>query len=139
MWSLYRKMLTRLAQLVPNIDPAHSVLGGFSNGGHATAGLIEQSDGEVLKLFAAFLFVEGGGRLTQFGLLKDRPMLLAYGSKSTRLSRIQEVEQAAKAAGVQIVIHEMKGSGHAFPEGEYPAVRDWLRNVVLKAEVQQGR
>ena len=47
MWSLYKTMLAKLDQTVPNIDPAHRVLGGFSNGAHTTAGLIDQSDGEL--------------------------------------------------------------------------------------------
>lgn len=139
MWSFHKKMLDKLHQVVPNIDPSHSVLGGFSNGGHATAGLIEQTDGEVLRTFAAFLFVEGGGRLKQVELLKDRPVLLAYGSRSTRQSRIQEIEGAMRSAGVNIVVHEMKDTGHAFPESQYPAVSDWLHNVVMKAEVKMTR
>lgn len=135
MWPLQRRMLDRLGQMVPNIDPGHSVLGGFSNGAHATAGIIEESHGEVLQTFAAFFLIEGGGRFRQFDLLKDRPVLLMYGSKSSRLERIQQIEQAAKDAGVKIIVHEMKDIGHLFPASEYPYLTDWLHNVVLKAVV----
>ncbi|MEI7729564.1 MAG: hypothetical protein WCO56_08320 [Verrucomicrobiota bacterium] len=34
-------------------------------------------------------------------------------------------------------MHEMKAIGHAFPESEYPAVKDWLRNVVLNTAINQ--
>ena len=47
MWPFFRTMLAKLEEAVPNIDPAHRVLGGFSNGAHAAAGLIDESDGEV--------------------------------------------------------------------------------------------
>ena len=140
MWSLHKRMLDKLSQFVPNIDPTHSVLGGFSNGSYATARMIVRSDGEVLKLFSAFIFVESGGQLLKpdlLALLKGRSVLVAYGSKSNRPERIQGIEQANKGAGVKIVTHEMKEIGHAFPENEYPVARDWLRNVVLKTAVNQ--
>jgi dienelactone hydrolase len=139
MWSLYRQMLARLAQTVPNIDPAHSVLGGFSNGSYATARLIVQSEGEVLGTFAAYFVVESGGQLLKpdlLELLKSRPVLILFGAKSNHPERLQAIAQATKSAGVEAVMHEMKDIGHAFPESEYPIVRDWLRNVVMKAEVK---
>jgi hypothetical protein len=40
MWPFFRTMLASLQQIVPNIDPSHRVLGGFSNGAHAAQGLI---------------------------------------------------------------------------------------------------
>ena len=139
MWSLYRQMLARLAQTVPNIDPAHSVLGGFSNGSYATARLIVQSDGEVLDTFAAYFVVESGGQLLKpdlLALLKARPVLILFGTKSNHPERLQEIAQATTSAGVKAVMHKMKDVGHAFPEGEYPAVRDWLHNIVMKTEVK---
>jgi hypothetical protein len=36
-WPLYKTMLARLDERVPNLDPAHRILGGFSNGAHAGA------------------------------------------------------------------------------------------------------
>ena len=53
-WPLYRKMLAKLEEMVPNIDPSRRILGGFSNGAHATAGLIDESDGEIARRFSAF-------------------------------------------------------------------------------------
>lgn len=138
MWAQYRQMLDKLSQLVPNIDPARSVLGGFSNGSYATARLIVQSEGEALKRFTAFFVVESGGQLLRpdlLALLKAHPVLVLYGSQSNRPERIQTLKQIAGTDGMQFTIHEMKDTGHAFPESEFPTVRDWLRNVVLKIEV----
>ncbi len=138
MWSLYRQMLASLAKAIPNIDPTHSVLGGFSNGSYATARLIVQSDGEVLKTFAAYFVVESGGQMLMpdlLELLKVRPLLMLFGTKSNDPSRLLQIAQATTSAGVKAVMHEMKDIGHAFPESEYPVVRDWLRTVVMTAEV----
>jgi predicted esterase len=124
-WPLYRTMLAKLEELVPNIDPAHRILGGFSNGAHVTAGLIDQSDGEVVHRFSAFFFVAGGGRLQRYDLLKGKLCLMLYpGPKGPRL---QQICDEAAAAGAKATFHEMKNVGHAFPESEYPAVREWLR------------
>jgi hypothetical protein len=68
MWPFFRTMLAKLEDRVPNIDPAHRVLGGFSNGAHAAQGLIDESDGEIARRFSAFFFVEGGGRLQRVTL-----------------------------------------------------------------------
>ena len=81
MWKLYQTMLTRLEAMVPNLDPTHRILGGFSNGAHSTAGLIDQSDGEVARRFSGFLFGEGGGRLQRYDLLKGKEFLVLYGSE----------------------------------------------------------
>ena len=102
-----------------------------SNGAHATAGLIDQSDGEVARQFSAFFFVEGGGRLVHYDLLKDKPFLMLYGSDKSG-KRAKEIHAAAVAAGAKADIHAMNNVGHAFPESEYPAVRAWLRGPVLK-------
>jgi len=125
-WSLYKTMLAKLAQVVPNVDPVHGIIGGFSNGGHTVAGLIDQSDGEVTQRFSAFFLVEGGGRLKRYDLLNGKPVLLVYGEKSSREQRMQQFVSALQAAGAKPTLQKMSNIGHAFPESEYPGVRAWL-------------
>ena len=132
-WPLYKRMLANLEELVPNIDPGHQVLGGFSNGAHATSGLIDESDGEVARRFSAFLFVEGGGKLERYDLLKGKPFLMVYGSEKSH-RRAQEILDAAKAAGAKATLHGMNDVGHAFPESEFPAVRTWLRGPAMEQD-----
>ena len=95
MWPFFRVMLAKLEELVPNIDPAHRVLGGFSNGAHAVQGLIDGSDGEIARRFSAFFFVEGGGRLQHYELLKGKPYLMVSSSAKSQ-PRAQQVFDAAK-------------------------------------------
>jgi dienelactone hydrolase len=130
-WPLYKRMLTKLEEVVPNIDPAHRVLGGFSNGAHATSGLIDESEGEVARRFSAFFFVEGGGKLQRYDLLKGKPFLMVYGSEKSH-RRAQEIYEAAKAAGAKATLQGMNNVGHAFPESAFPAVRAWLRGPAME-------
>ena len=123
-----RTMLAKLEEQVPNIDPAHQVLGGFSNGAHAAQGLIDESDGEITRRFSAFFFVEGGGRLKHYDLLKGKPYLMVSSNAKSR-PRAQQICDAAKAAGARTTLIVEDVGKHDFPVSAYPAVRGWLREV----------
>ena len=126
MWPFFKTMFEKLEEAVPNIDPAHRVLGGFSNGAHATVALIDESDGEVTRRFSAFLLVEGGGKLQHYELLKNKPFLMvSSNAKSKR--RAQEISDSAKAAGAQATLLVEDVGKHDFPVSAYPAVSRWLR------------
>lgn len=130
-WPFYKTMLAKLDELVPNIDPAHRILGGFSNGAHATAALLDGSDGEVARLFSAFMFVEGGGQLQHYELLKGKPFLMVS-SNSKSLPRAREITETAKAAGAQTTLVFEDIGQHGFPPASYPAVREWLRGPAME-------
>ena len=131
MWPHFRAMLTKLEQIVPNIDPAHRILGGFSNGAHASQGLIDESDGEITRRFSAFMFVEGGGRLQHYELLRGKPYLMVS-SNAKSLPRAREIYEAAKAAGAKATLTFEDIGKHGFPESAHPAVRAWLRGPALE-------
>jgi len=131
MWPFFRTMLAKLDEMVPNIAPAHRVLGGFSNGAHATAGLIDQSDGEIARRFSAFFFVEGGGRLEHYELLKGKPFLMVCANSKAR-RRATEIGDAAKAAGATTTLIIEDVGKHEFPVSAYPAVGAWLRGTLTK-------
>jgi predicted peptidase len=126
MWPFFQTMLGRLEEAVPNIATDHRVLGGFSNGAHAAQGLIDESDGEITRRFSAFLFVEGGGRLRHYELLKGKPYLMVSSSAKSR-PRAEQLYAAAKAAGAKAMHIAVDVGGHDFPPSVYPAVRKWLR------------
>ncbi len=131
MWPHFRTMLDKLDQMVPNLDPAHRVLGGFSNGAHATQGLLDESDGEVARRFSAILFVEGGGRLRDYTLLKGKPFAMVSSNAKSR-PRAQEIADAATAAGAKTTFIFYDIGQHGFPPGSYDQVRAWLRGPGLE-------
>lgn len=130
MWPIHKKMLERLEAIVPNIDPDRRVLGGFSNGGHSTGGMIEQSGGEVARRFSAFLLVEGGQKLAHYELIKGKPVMILYGGNRGRGELYQQILATAQKAGAKATLYEMKNTGHAFPVKDYAAVRAWLREAI---------
>jgi predicted peptidase len=108
MWPFFKTMMEKLEQVVPNIDAAHRVLGGFSNGAHATAALIDESDGEVSRRFSAFLLVEGGGKLQHYDLLQGKPFLMVSSNAKSR-PRAQQICEAAKSAGAKAALRRVCG------------------------------
>ncbi len=131
MWPFFKTMLAKLDEVVPNIDPAHQVLGGFSNGAHATAALLDASEGEVSRRFRAFLCVEGAGRLQHYDLLKGKPILMVSSNAKSQ-PRAQQICDAAKAAGAKATLLVEDVGKHDFPVRAYPAVRQWLRGPALE-------
>jgi len=127
MWPQFQTMLAKLDGLVPNLDRARWVLGGFSNGAHAAQGLIDMSKGEVARRFSAVFFVEGGGRLTDYGLLKDKPFLMVS-SNVASLPRSREIAEAARQHGADVTLVYENVGKHDFPTAAYPSVRAWLRS-----------
>lgn len=126
MWPLLKTMLAKLEQVVPNIDPTCQVIGGSSNGAHATAALVDGSDGEVARRFSAFLIVEGGGKMKHYDLLKGKAYLMVSSNAKSK-PRAQQICDAAKAAGARTTFICEDVGKHDFPVAAYPAVREWLR------------
>ncbi len=136
MWPFFKTMLAKLDQVIPNIDPAHRVLGGFSNGAHATAALLDESGGEIARRFCAFLFVEGGGKLQHYDLLKGKPFLMVSSNAKSQ-PRAQQICEAAKTAGAKAALVVEDVGAHDFPRAAYPAVRQWLRGPALESAPQK--
>ena len=133
----YRTMLDELRATIPNIDARHSVLGGFSNGAHATALLVSGQDATTLSHYRHFFFIEGGLNLT--GLykrsLRDRSFLIMVGDQGDVRERKRILETSAMLTEMaehyrldmrRVIMH---GVGHAFPAEYEPTLREWLYRV----------
>lgn len=132
MLPFFRTMLAKLFDVVPNIDKDHMTIGGSSNGAHATQGLIDESNGELAQQFSAFFFIEGGGRLKHYELLKGKPYLMVS-SQTASKRRAQELcEQATAAGALTTFIFEDAGT-HTIPMKAAPAMRAWLVGPATKA------
>lgn len=122
MWPLFKTMLAKLDEMVPNIDPARRIIGGL------TAGMIDFVGEEFVGYFSAFVCVEGGFRLQHFERIKGKPLLFLY-SDAKDWNLETRLGKPAKAAGVKVTLHKMENVGHAFPETQYPVVRKWLQDM----------
>lgn len=131
LWSAYAPMLVRVLTEVPNIDRENCFMGGFSNGAHATAALLNHpvTGPELRKIFQHFFFVEGGAALQLTMSLPDATLLFMQGEK-----RAPWLEKTAEPLGwnvrIDVEVRTMPGVGHAFPASEKTWLRTWVRRHV---------
>jgi len=130
MWPFFRTMIAKLFDVVPNIDKGHMIIGGFSNGAHSTQGLLDESDGEIAKQFSAIFFIEGGGRLKHYELLKGKPFLMVSSQTGSK-RRAQEISDQATAAGALTTFLFEDSGSHTIPVKATPALRAWLLGPAL--------
>jgi hypothetical protein len=136
-WTYQRFMLDEIAKVIPNIDKAHSIIAGFSNGAHSIDGMLRLSSGPKLTdHFGIFVLADGGGSAyTSKGSLPDLKGKFAYacwgGEKGSNKLATSLLPKALKAKGATVVGSEMAGVGHAFAETEHPKVAEWLAKVAL--------
>ena len=142
-WTYQRFMLDEIAKVIPNIDKSHSIIAGFSNGGHAIDGMLRLSGRPKLTdYFGVFLFADGGGTgYTSLGALPDLKGKFAYAcwgsEKGSNKPNTSHLPKALKAKGATVVGSEMAGVGHAFAETEHPKVAEWLEKVALAAPAKK--
>ena len=136
-WTYQRFMLDEIAKVIPNIDKSHSIIAGFSNGGHAIDGMLRLSSGPKLTdYFGVFIFADGGGTVYSskgnLPLLKGKFAYACWGSeKGSNKLATSQLPKALKAKGATVIGSEMAGTGHAFAVTEHPKVAEWLTNVAF--------
>lgn len=128
-WNAYQVMLDQMIRLIPNIDLKNSFMGGFSNGGHVTALILNQSSASSLsKYFNKFYFIEGGRGLENFDVLKGKPVMYMQGGN--RRDWIRPIYQNALNHGANATFMIMEGAGHEFPAKYQNELRKWfLQNL----------
>ena len=136
-WAYQRFMLDEIAKVIPNVDKSHSIIAGFSNGGHAIDGMLRVSGGPKLtEYFGIFIFVEGGGTgYSSLGELPDLKGKFAYAcwgsEKGSNKPDASYLPAALKAKGASVVGSEMVGVGHGFSESEHRKIAEWIQKVAL--------
>lgn len=137
----YRVMLQRLFDAVPNITRERSIFGGFSNGAHTTAVLLEGRDDFLLEHFTHFYFAEGGIRqLTADTLsnpaLRDAHFLVLIGDRGRGNPFEGEgfagkFAAVAKSSGLDFTLLPMRGYGHELPLDYLKLLRPWAAGEPL--------
>ncbi len=142
-WAYQRFMLDEIAKVIPNIDKSHSIIAGFSNGGHAIDGMLRASSvPRLTDYFGIFIFADGGGTVyTSKGNLPNLTGKFAYAcwgsEKGSNKPNTSHLPKALKAKGATVVGSEMAGTGHAFAETEKPKIAEWLEKVALAAPAKK--
>ena len=118
--SSYRKMLGRLFEAVPNIDPTRSAMVGFSNGAITISILVSSQDAFILERFQSYCLVDQG-MLHLVDLhktpTKDRRFLLLVGDeedygRSLKLRGAKLLEDSYQLIGIDFESRVLENTGH---------------------------
>lgn len=132
-WEDYHlPILTELFARIPNIDRRLCILGGFSNGAHCIAGVLQEAkDGGYPEFFNCFILVDGGNGDQRLRGGKDSFLYATWGEKSPNAARTEEAVD--KASGMETGKFEMPDTGHQFADVGKTKVKEWLDEVVIPA------
>ena len=133
-WELQEKMLAKLAQMIPNLDPRLRIVVGFSNGAHTIGGCLGEREQSFYGFFNVFVLIEGGDSVSfNYPSLPGRYFYLAWGTakEGDGSDFGNRIANAARKAQMNVEAHGMEGVGHDFPATEERKVNTWLRTVVI--------
>jgi hypothetical protein len=136
-WGYEEKMLARLQDMIPNIDPRLRVVVGFSNGAHIIGGCLAQQV-EGIEYFNVYVLIEGGiSDKYDYPSLPGRYYYAAWGdTKEGRGNDFGQMLAAnARKAQMKVEAHPMPGIGHDFPDFEKVKVKAWLDTVVIPSQL----
>lgn len=122
----YKTMLDSIFTLIPQIDRNNAFMGGFSNGAHATAVLLNRPKAEITHYFNKFFFVEGGDGLDDYSILLARPVLFMQGTELSYPNWVKSFYKNAKKHKAKASFIYMKGVGHDFPKVYFQRFKNWI-------------
>jgi predicted esterase len=143
--STFRAMLEALDRHIPNIRREGSVLGGFSNGAHATGVLLAHADECILSRFDHFYFIDGGfgplaANCMQMKALASKRFLLLHGDAlekdgaSRSFSDLAVVlEKSGRRSGRDVITLPMRGYGHQNPTEYLEIIGRWLAGEDIRS------
>lgn len=131
-WAYHRHMLDELQRVVPNISPQLRVIGGFSNGGHTTAGYMGIREQDFPTYFNVYMPVEAvfqGGTYTH---LAGRRIFISWGEgKGSNKGGAQTLVAEAARAGMLVQTWGQPNTGHGFDAEAQGKAADWLKKTVI--------
>jgi hypothetical protein len=124
----YTAMLKKVYATIPNIDSAHSIIGGMSNGAHSIVAMFEQGDAYLMSSFQNLVLIEGGWySIKTFDRYKGKGILYLHGDYVGQNDWLgkkmrEDLPKAVKKLEDAIVAHQlnatgliMKDTGHDMP------------------------
>jgi predicted peptidase len=135
----YAAMLKKIYATIPNIDTAHNIIGGMSNGAHSIVAIIEKGDAYVMGTFQNLILVEGGWHsIKTFDRYRGKGILYLYGDyagqndwqgkkmREDLPKAVKKFSDAAAANQINATGLVMKDTGHDMPTRFNADVKAWL-------------
>ncbi|MBX7207238.1 MAG: hypothetical protein K1X78_02910 [Verrucomicrobiaceae bacterium] len=141
----YTAMLKKVYANIPNIDTAHNIIGGMSNGAHSIVAMFEKGDEYLMSKFQNLVLIEGGWySIKTFDRYQNKNILYLYGDYAGQndwLSRkmredqpkaVKKLEDAIAAHQLNATSLVMKDTGHDMPAKFNRDVKAWVLNQLAQ-------
>jgi hypothetical protein len=135
----YTAMLKKIYANIPNIDTAHNIVGGMSNGANSIVAMFEKGDAYLMGLFRHLILVEGGFySIKTYARYQGKGILYLYGDYAGQNDWLgkrmrEDVPKIVKKLDDAITVNKlnatgivMKDTGHDMPAQYNADVKAWL-------------
>lgn len=135
----YIAMLKKVYATIPNIDTAHNIIGGMSNGAHSIVAMFEQGDAYLMGTFQNLVLIEGGWySIKTFDRYRGKGILYLYGDYAGQNDWLgqkmrEDLPKVVKKLEDAVTAHQltatglvMKDTGHDMPARFNSDVKAWL-------------
>jgi predicted peptidase len=135
----YTAMLKNIYANIPNIDTAHNIIGGMSNGAHSIVAMFEQGDAYLMSTFRNLVLIEGGWySIKTFDRYQGKGILYLHGDYAGQNDWLgkkmrEDLPKAVKKLEDAITTHQlnatglvMKDTGHDMPTKFNADVKAWV-------------
>lgn len=135
----YTAMLKKIYANIPNIDTAHNIIGGMSNGAHSIVAMFEQGDAYLMSTFQNLVLIEGGWySIKTLDRYKGKSILYLHGDYVGQNDWLgkkmrEDLPKAVKKLEDAIAAHQlnatglvMKDTGHDMPAKFDADVKAWV-------------
>jgi predicted peptidase len=135
----YTAMLKKVYATIPNIDNAHNIIGGMSNGGNSIVAMFETGDAYLMSTFKYLVLIEGGWHsIKTFDRYQGKGILYLYGDYAGQDDWLgkkmrEDLPKAVKKFEDAIAAHQlnatglvMKDTGHDMPTTFNADVKAWV-------------
>ena len=135
----YAAMLKQIYATIPNIDTAHNIIGGMSNGANSIVAMFETGDAYLISVFQNLVLIEGGWHsLKTFDRYRGKGILYLYGDyagqndwlgkkiREDLPKALKKFTDAATTNQLNVTGLVMKDTGHDMPTRFNADVKAWL-------------
>jgi hypothetical protein len=135
----YTAMLKKVYAAIPNIDIAHNIIGGMSNGGHSIVAMFEKGDAYLMSTFQNLVLIEGGWySIKTFDRYKGKGILYLHGDyagqndwvgkkmREDMPKAVKKLEDAIAANQLNATGLVMKDTGHDMSAKFDADVKAWV-------------
>lgn len=133
-WAFQEVMLRKVAELVPNIDPAVRVVAGTSSGAHLIGNGLSLEWPGFVDYFTLFVLHEGGyAASNKYPGAKDKRLLIIWGENSEVLKWQVLFNWRIGQPGARVSYHSVPEAGHGLDARGRGMIRAWIEERMTDA------